>query len=235
MKILAIESSAKAASVCITDDGRLIAEAYQNNGLTHSTTIMPMAAHMLDTCGMDLEQIDKIAVAAGPGSFTGLRIGVAAAKGLSWACDIPVCGVSTLAAMAHQASFWDGLICPVMDARAGQVYHAIFRSTEGRIERICEDRAVSLDTLVERLKHEKSIFLLGDGAHLCYNELAERADRVRLAPFGLRYPRAWGVAAAAQDVLAAGPEALTIQYLRLPQAERERLSKIKDRMGERKI
>ena len=121
MKILALESSAVACSVALTEDDFLIAEAYQNNGLTHSVTLMPMCENLLKNCGLTLQDMDVIAVAAGPGSFTGLRIGVSAAKGLGWALDKPCAKVSTLEAMAWNLSALKGDICPVMDARRSQV------------------------------------------------------------------------------------------------------------------
>ncbi len=229
MKILAIESSALAASVCVECDGKLVAEAFQNNGLTHSKTVMPMLENLLKTCGEELEDIDKIAVAAGPGSFTGLRIGVSVAKGLSWASGIPVCGVSTLEAMARQASFFEGVICPVMDARAGQVYNAMFKCKDGEITRICEDRAIAMNALLEDLKREERVLLLGDGAEMCYCECEKFGIAAVLPESAQRFPRACGVARAARDMEGVSPEKLEIYYLRLPQAERERLAKMQNK------
>lgn len=227
MKILAIESSALSASVCIEAEGKLIAESFQNNGLTHSRTVMPMIRSMLDACGERLEDMDKVAVAAGPGSFTGLRIGASVAKGLSWAVGIPVCGVSTLEALAWQASWADGLVCPVMDARAGQVYNALFRVCCGEITRVSEDRAVPLAQLINELRSEKNIIVLGDGAQICYNGLTEEGIQARMLPDGQRFPRASGVARAARRIPGGPPEELQVQYLRLPQAERERLERLR--------
>ena len=229
MKILAIESSAIAASVCVECDGKLVAEAFQNNGLTHSKTVMPMLENMLKTCGEKLENMDKIAVAAGPGSFTGLRIGVSVAKGLSWASGIPVCGVSTLEAMAHQASFFDGIICPVMDARAGQIYNALFKCNDGNITRICDDRAIAMNALLEELNGQKRILLLGDGAEMCCNECKKLGIDAVLPESAQRFPRACGVARAARTIEGVSPEKLEIYYLRLPQAERERLAKMQNK------
>lgn len=226
MKILAIESSALAASVCVECDGKLIAEAFGNNGLTHSKTVMPMLENMLANCGEALENMDKIAVAAGPGSFTGLRIGVSVAKGLSWASGVPVCGVSTLEAMAWQACCFDGVICPVMDARAGQVYNALFKYENGELIRLCQDRAIAMAALLEELKGENRIILLGDGAKMCYNECEKSGIAAVLPESAQRFPRASGVARAARNIEAAEPEKLDIYYLRLPQAERERLAKM---------
>jgi len=229
MKILAIESSALAASVCVVDAGKLVAEAFQNNGLTHSKTVMPMLEDMLKNCGEELKNMDKIAVAAGPGSFTGLRIGVSVAKGLSWSSGVPVCGVSTLEAMAWQASAFDGIVCVVMDARAGQVYNALFRFKDDELIRLSEDRAIALSELVEEIKGEDKILLIGDGAELCWKECEKSGIAAHMINESLRFPRASGVAKAASDKPAGAPEELEICYLRLPQAERERLARLNNK------
>lgn len=172
MRILAFESSAKAASVALLEDGVLLAESFVNNGKTHSATLMPMAERILLDCDMTARDLDCIAVAKGPGSFTGVRIGVAAAKGLAWAAEKPCCGVSTLEGMAYQLRHLRGTICPVMDARRSQVYNALFASDGQHLRRITEDRAISIEELKKDLeKSEKPIFLVGDGSRLCYNTL----------------------------------------------------------------
>ena len=168
MKILALESSATACSVALCEDEALIAQSFQNNGLTHSRTLMPMAVSLLDNCGTALDAVELIAVAAGPGSFTGLRIGVAAAKGLAWPGNKPCAACSTLESMAWCLAHLDGEICAVMDARRNQVYNARFRAAGGRLERLCPDRAVGLDALADELKKSGNPqFLVGDGALLC--------------------------------------------------------------------
>ena len=129
-----------------------MAQSFQNNGLTHSRTLMPMVRDMLENCGAALEEVDVIAVAAGPGSFTGLRIGVATAKGLAWPGDKPCAGVSTLEAMAWTVAHMGGDLCPVMDARRHQVYNARFRCEEGRPVRLTGDRAISLEELGAELE-----------------------------------------------------------------------------------
>ena len=136
MKILAIESSARAASAAVCEDRRIIAQYYQASGLTHSRTLLPMVLDMLKSTELKIEDLDGIAVAAGPGSFTGIRIGVAAAKGIAWGADKPLCGVSTLAAMAHACNSENTVICPVMDARRSQVYNALFERKSGALCRI---------------------------------------------------------------------------------------------------
>ena len=147
MKILALETSAVSASVALCDDEALIAQSFQRTGLTHSATLMPMLEDLLKNAGYTLEQAELIAVAAGPGSFTGLRIGVAAAKGLAWAGEKPCAACSTLESMAWQVAHVDGLICAAMDARRQQVYAALFQAEGGTLTRLTEDQALSLDEL----------------------------------------------------------------------------------------
>ena len=181
MKILAFESSAKAASVALCDGGFLLAQSYQNTGLTHSATLMKMAEDLLRNTNTKVTDLSLVAVAAGPGSFTGVRIGVAAAVGLAWGADLDICGVSTLEAMAHQVTDADTLICPVMDARRSQVYNALFRRREGEIERLCPDRALSLAELIEDARGRGlPCVLVGDGARLCYDEIGRASCRERV-------------------------------------------------------
>ncbi len=234
MKILALESSAVAASACLCEDEFLIAQSYANSGLTHSKTLLPMARQLLEGCGVPLEAVDVIAVAAGPGSFTGLRIGVSAAKGLGWALDKPCAKVSTLEAMAWGLAFWRGELCPVMDARREQVYNARFVSDGERLTRLAPDRAIGLEELAAELKNGAGEqILVGDGAALCYNELRKRGIPVRLTPPNLRFQSAWGVARAALEQARAGQLTtageLIPEYHRLSQAERERLEKLNNK------
>ena len=230
MKILALETSAVAASAAVCEDEALVAQSFQRTGLTHSATLMPMVESMLKNAGLTLAEMDLIAVAAGPGSFTGLRIGVSAAKGLAWPLDKPCAGVSTLEAMAWQLSGMDGVVCAAMDARRQQVYNALFEMQDGKPVRISPDRAISLDDLQAELANvEKTQIMVGDGAHLCYNAFRKCGYPVKMAPPHLQYQTAWGVARCAleqarEDKLtdAAG---LIPNYHRLSQAERERLAK----------
>ena len=230
MKILAFETSAKAASVALTDGGKLLAESYQNTGMTHSQTLMVMAQDLLKTCGLTPKDVDAVAVAAGPGSFTGVRIGVAAAKGFAWGGELPCYGVSTLEAMARSLGAWQGYIVPAMDARRSQVYTAIFHVEKGVLSRVEEDMAISLQELGEKIKnYEESIFLVGDGAILCYNTLLEKVPTLILPPEQRMHQRAAGVALAAQVMADAGIPGngaeLIPNYLRLSQAERERMTR----------
>ncbi len=224
MRILAIESSAKAASAAITDGGNLVAEIFLNSGLKHSVTIMPSVERLLESTGLSVSDMDRLAISAGPGSFTGLRIGMAAIKGLSWACDVPCCAVSTLEAAAMGVAHIEGTVCAVMDARAGQVYNALFRAECGKLHRLCEDRAIAISDLLRELSEKKNVILVGDGAELCYNE---SHGAYRLAPEHLRYQRAAYVALLAENAEVQTAESLRPEYIRLPQAERERLEKLK--------
>ena len=230
MKILALESSALAASAAVSQDGELIGQSWQRTGLTHSRTLLPLCRDLLKNCGLSLEEMDVVAVAAGPGSFTGLRIGVAAAKGLAWPGDKPCAGVSTLEAMCWPLAHLEGDLCAVMDARRHQVYNARFQARGGILHRLCPDRALSLEELAEELQtRKKPQLLVGDGAGLCYNELTKRGLPVELAPPHLRWQSAWGVARAAEELARAGELVSAAQlapvYHRLSQAERERLAR----------
>ena len=230
MLILAFETSAKACSVALHDGNKLLAESYQNTGLTHSQTLMTMAEDLLKTCGMTAGDVTHLAVAAGPGSFTGVRIGVAAAKGFGWGAELPVYGVSTLESMARSLGVWDGHVCACMDARRSQVYNALFRSNGGALERVSEDRAIALEELKTNLEHiDGPIYLVGDGAMLTHRTLSGQIENLILLPEHRLQQRASGVALAAAEAIGRGESgdgaALQPNYLRLSQAERERLEK----------
>ena len=231
MLILAFETSAKAASTALWEDGKLLGESYQNTGLTHSQTIMVMAQDLLKQCGKTVSDLTAVAVANGPGSFTGIRIGVAAAKGFAWGAELPCCGTSTLASMAVGLGVWQGYVCPVMDARRSQVYNALFHVDCGKYTRIRDDRAISLQELGEDVKNlPEPIFLVGDGSVLCYNTLLEKVPNLVLPPEHRMHQRAAGVALEAARLLESGGafhgEELVPNYLRLSQAERERNEKL---------
>ncbi len=229
MLLLAFESSAAAASVALTEDGELRAQSFQRTGLTHSATLLPMAEDLLKNAGYDVSQIDAVAAAAGPGSFTGVRIGMAAAMGLSWSLSVPIASVSTLEAMAWMFESFSGTVCAVMDARRQQVYRAIFELKGGEPARLCDDDAVSLAELEEELSSVKNdILLVGDGALLCYNSLKSSLKNIRPAPEHLLYQTAWGVARCAlehKELFTPAGDA-RISYHRLSQAERERLARL---------
>ena len=230
MLILAFETSAKAASVALHDGNKLLGEVYQNTGMTHSQTLMVMAEDLLKQCGHSAADVSAVAVAEGPGSFTGVRIGVAAAKGFAWGARIPCYGISTLEAMAEGLGIYEGYVCPVMDARRAQVYNALFYVNQGRLTRVAPDRAIALADLGAELKNLSApVFLVGDGSNLCYNTLSEEVPGLVLPPEHRSHQRAVGVAllAARQAQLGFAPDAgaLTPNYLRLSQAEREKLEK----------
>ena len=227
MKILAFESSAKSASVAILEDEKLIAQNYQNIGFTHSKTLLPMAQDMLKSVELSMSDIDVIAVANGPGSYTGIRIGVSVAQGLGVACDKKCVGVSTLEAMAYNVfSMTNRVICCVMDARVSQVYNALFENGTQKLNRLCDDRAISIEDLIIDLKKlGKSYILVGDGAKMCYNILVENKIDVVIAPEHLCYQSAYSVAKASLNYTAYDVSDLLPTYLRLSQAERERNTK----------
>jgi len=226
MLILAIESSAKPVSVAVynTNDGRLLGQYFQNNEFSHSRTLLALAESLLKNLDIKPSGLGLIAVAHGPGSFTGVRIGVSAAKGLAWGLDIPVCGVSTLEAMAFQTPDPGVIICPVMDARRQQVYNALFEWRDGVLLRLCEDRAISLDDLSADLrKYSSPGLLVGDGFNVCMQH--QGFSDCRTAPELLRYQTAYGVALAAVSAEHIPSADLEPVYLRPSQAERERNDK----------
>ena len=228
--ILAFETSAKAASVALYGNGKLLGEQYQNTGLTHSQTLMGMAEDLLKQCGKTVKDVTAVAVAEGPGSFTGVRIGVAAAKGFAWGGEIPCYGVSTLESMALSLGIYQGYVCPCMDARRNQVYNALFYVNCGVVERYSEDRAIALEDLKRELEAlDGPIYLVGDGAELAYKHLSGAIEELILPPEHRRHQRAGGVALAAEAKIASGDagdaNAMTPNYLRLSQAERERMER----------
>ncbi len=231
MLILAFETSAKAAGVAVHDGVRLLAESYQYTDLTHSRTLLVMAQDALRQCEKTVHDVTHVAVAAGPGSFTGVRIGVAAAKGFAWGAELPCIGVSTLEAMAKGFGLSDGIVCAVMDARRAQVYNALFRMEKGVCTRLCPDRAIALEALCAELQgFDEPIFLVGDGSRLTYDTLCALVPDLRLPPEHRAQQRGAGVALAALDAVRAGEcgdaEQLQPNYLRLSQAEREKSEKI---------
>ena len=224
MLLLAFETSAKAASVALFEENTLLGEQYQNTGLTHSQTLLVMAEDLLNQCGKKASDVTAVAVANGPGSFTGVRIGAAAAKGFAWGAECPIYGVSTLEGMARGLGIFEGYVCAVMDARRSQVYNALFYVNHGNVERITEDRAIALADLETELKKlEKPIFLVGDGSKLCYNTLQEAVPHLIMPPESRMHQRAVGVGLAAlANACPDDPAGLSPNYLRLSQAERER-------------
>lgn len=227
MIVLGVESSASSASAAIVKDGKLLSEVFSDTGLTHSQTLLPMIESCIKNAEISINDIDRISVANGPGSFTGVRIGISTVKGIAFTENIPCTEVSTLESMAYNVSVFDGVICSVMDARCNQVYTALFENTDGcKVNRLTDDAAISIDELGEKLKNsEKKIILVGDGAELCYNRLVSTIDSLYIAPVNLRKQKASSVALCSLNYEPKSPEEIAVNYIRLPQAQRELIKK----------
>lgn len=219
MIILGIDSSSVTASCAVMRDGEVLSSELVNNGLTHSQTLLPMIKRVVEAAGVDICDIDIAGITQGPGSFTGLRIGMSTLKGICAVNNTKCVGVSTLEALSTGMGDFDGIVCAVMDARAGQVYNALF--LHGK--RMCDDRAISISDLEKELKEQKKpVILVGDGTVLCYNKLKDTLP-VTMAEEEKRYCTGKSVAVLAQaySANAVASEELTPVYLRLPQAQRE--------------
>lgn len=221
--LLSMDSSAVTASVALTDGDEIIKSEFVNSGLTHSETLLPMIARVMD--GHKYSELDGIAITAGPGSFTGVRIGVATVKGLAFNDDIPCYSVSTLEAIAYNFVDENAVVCAVMDARRMQFYNALFRVQNGKVERLCDDRAISIEDLRNDLKQYDNVIIAGDGANLCFRNI--ELENCTLADDDRIYQNAVGVAKAAKNKNAISPKALMPVYLRQSQAERELKLKLK--------
>lgn len=221
--LLSMDSSAVTASVALTDGDEIIKSEFVNSGLTHSETLLPMITRVMD--GRKYSKLDGIAITAGPGSFTGVRIGVATVKGLAFNDDIPCYSVSTLEAIAYNFVDENVVVCAVMDARRMQFYNALFRVQNGKVERLCDDRAISIEDLRNELKQYYKVIIAGDGANLCFRNI--ELENCTLADDDRIYQNAVGVAKAAQNKNAISPKALMPVYLRQSQAERELKLKLK--------
>lgn len=222
MKILSIDSTSVTASVTISDENIILAEEFINNGLTHSQTLMPMVERILKKASLSIKDIDLFGITNGPGSFTGVRIGIASIKGMADALNKGCVAVSTLEAIAEPLSNTDCIACAVMDARCSQVYTAIFRLGN----RLCEDKAVLIDDLGEELKvYNKKVIFIGDGAKICYEQLMDVLE-CEIANEDIRYLHASSICRLVENKIKNGEEPtnsakLVPFYLRLPQAERE--------------
>lgn len=233
MKILSLECSATPASVALLEDDKIIASAYTNVKLTHSQTLMPMVESVLNSSLTDISDIEGLCISAGPGSFTGVRIGISAVKGIAAPKNLPCVAVSTLESMAQNYSDTDCIVCAVMDARCNQVYNAIFDIENGNITRLTEDKAILCQDLLKDLKNisqktKKDVIIVGDGTDVFY-ETAKELTFVKKSHPIRRYQNAIGVGFTALESFKTGntvfaSELLPI-YLRLPQAERELKSK----------
>lgn len=221
--LLSMDSSAVTASVALTDGDEIIKSEFVNSGLTHSETLLPMITRVMD--GRKYSEIDGIAITAGPGSFTGVRIGVATVKGLAFNDNIPCYSVSTLEAIAYNFVDKNAVVCAVMDARRMQFYNALFKVQNGKVERLCDDRAISIEDLRNELKQYDKVIIAGDGAKLCFQNI--ELENCTLADDDRIYQNAVSVAKAAQNKNAISPKALMPVYLRQSQAERELKLKLK--------
>ncbi|MBR3805664.1 MAG: tRNA (adenosine(37)-N6)-threonylcarbamoyltransferase complex dimerization subunit type 1 TsaB [Clostridia bacterium] len=234
MKILAFDSTAKAASCAVLDDGHILASYNIDNGLTQSELLLPMAEDIHSSLGLKFSDIDAYAVSVGPGSFTGVRIGVSLVKGLAFGRDIPCIEVSTLDALAENLSGLEGILVPCMDARRAQVYNALFSCISGERKRLTEDRAISLSDLSDELRgyEGQKIYISGDGYSVARNALEKSGIVTEITPELLINENAASVAKIAYQKYLSGEyvsdKEISPTYLRLPQAERERLEKLKN-------
>ena len=231
MKILSIDSSALTASVALCEDERVLAQYTLNNGNTHSETLLPMIESVLGFFGINAKDIDLFAVSAGPGSFTGVRIGASTLKGLAFAWNKPCCEVSTLEALAYNLRIRKGLICPVMNARRSQVYTALFRSDGEKLERLMPDSALAISELDEILcAYGEEICLCGDGYDITVRGMEKTS--VCFVPEEMRAQSAVSVAQVAlknyRSGLFCSDTELGVNYLRPSQAERERAEKLEN-------
>ena len=231
MLILGIDTAAApcCAAVYDTDKQQTLGSVVINNKLTHSVTLMPVVSDLLRNSGITTEDIDLFAVANGPGSFTGLRIGISAVKGMAFTASKPCAAVSTLEAMAYNVAMCDGVVCASIDARCNQVYTATFLNDNGTVTRLTDEECLKADELAARLsEYDGDIILVGDGAQLVKKAADEQGIDTRLAPDPLRFQTGYGVCLAAMNAERIAPEQLMPMYLKLPQAQRELMAKNSD-------
>lgn len=215
--LLSLDSSAVTASVALTDGDTVIKSEFVKSGLTHSETLMPMITRVMS--GHSYDELDAVAVTAGPGSFTGVRIGVSTVKGIAFNNNIPCFSISTLEAIAYNFAGADTVVCAVMDARRMQFYNALFKVDGSNVKRLCDDRAISLEDLREELRQYDRVVVAGDGASACCQGLG--LDNCIIADDDRMYQNALGVAKATSDKMPMSAKALMPVYLRQSQAERE--------------
>lgn len=231
MKILGLDSSGIVASVAIVEDDVLIAEYTVNYKKTHSQTLLPMLDEIAKMTELDLNSIDAIAVAAGPGSFTGLRIGSATAKGLGLALKKPLIAIPTVEGLAYNLYDISGLICPIMDARRKQVYTGIYRFTDHQLKVVEDQMAVPMETVIEKLnQYGETVTFLGDGVPVFHELIAEKMTvPYSFAPAHVNKQRAAAVAALGEIYYRQGKTETAMEYvpdyLRVSQAERERAAR----------
>ncbi len=234
MITLAFDSTAKAASVAVCDDEKLLALYNIDNGLTQSELLLPMAENILNSLGLTFSDVELLACAVGPGSFTGVRIGVALVKGIAFGKDIPCVSVSTLDELAENLAGLEGIIVPCMDARRQQVYTATYRGKGGILEKLTPDRAISITELADELKeYDEPIYLSGDGYDVAKRGLEAAGVTVQNTPELLITENAYSVAKIAKRKYDLGEYTTDLEiaptYLRMPQAERERLERLAEK------
>lgn len=229
MNILAIDTSGPVAGCAVMRDGKIAQLIAMNQGMTHSETIMPAVDYALSNSGLTCRDIDVFAAVAGPGSFTGVRIGVCAAKGLAHGANRPCVAIHALEALAMNYYGFDGVCCPILDARRGQVYCAAFEMKSGMPQRILEDDALPLNDFVEKLPADRRLVFVGDGVAAYGEKLRNMlGDRALIAPENLRDIRSDAVCLLAQAKAGEYVPAHQLRpiYLRAPQAERERNARL---------
>lgn len=244
MRILSVDSTAQTAAVGIVENQKISA-LYSIEAKTHSTTLLPMIESVLDSLGLKITDMDLLAVSNGPGSFTGIRIGIATIKGLAFKNGIPCIGVSSLEAMAYNLTEIEGIICPVINARRNQVYSALFQSSGGTITRLTDDSILLIHDLDELLvDYDCAVYFVGDAAEDVFRTVNH--PKKILPPTLLRHPNAFGVAMTAEKQYHAAEntseftkenfteENLSPSYLRKSQPEREREEREKKSFHETK-
>jgi tRNA threonylcarbamoyladenosine biosynthesis protein TsaB len=232
MLILALDTTSLTASAALWRDEVMVAQYFLNSGHTHSTTLLPMIKHMMETSGVSLDDVDLLACAVGPGSFTGIRIGIATLKGLCVGKNIPCVGVSSLEAMAYGVRGVDGIVCPVINARRTQFYSSLFRVKNGQVSRLSEDDIVlgaDLDSVLS--PYDEAVYLVGDGYGAAREFITHK--HLKYTPELYRWPTAFAVADAAShiwnntsDKSVFTQDSISPVYLRKTQAEREREERI---------
>lgn len=233
MLIFGIDTCCNAATAAILDGDTLVAQTVINRNKTHSQIMMSAVEDMFKTAQLSPSDVDVFAAATGPGSFTGVRIGVASAKAMAHAANRPCVAVSTLEALAYSSKMFDGIISPILDARRSQVYNALFDCKKGKMTRLCNDRALALSELLEELSgYDKDVMFMGDGVFVFEEEIKSvLKDRAYFAPKTVLMNLGGGVAAVAAERFERGEmvsySELVPSYVRLSQAERDRLEKLK--------
>lgn len=229
MNIVAIDTSGPLASCAVLKDGSVAHLIAMNQGLTHSETIMPALDDAMSAAGVRCAEVDCFAVVAGPGSFTGVRIGVCAAKGLAHAWNKKCARLDALEVLAMNCQGFDGVACPILDARRGQVYCAAFDMKAGLPERILPDDAIELTAFLEKLPKDRRLLFMGDGLRVHAEKIREILPEAIIAPANMRDLRADAACILAQTRQEEWMDAqlLTPIYLRVPQAERERNARLR--------